>query len=490
MEKPNNEDVRDGRVAESRRYPMKAWINFLAAILIFLCACSICAQTTAFTFQGKLTDLGNPASGSYQMQFKMFDALSGGTQIGGAIPDVGVTVTDGVFTTKLDFGVTAFPGADRFLEIEVRRNSSEAYVTLSPRQQIASSPYSVKALSAVQADTALDSQKLGGVNASEYVTNSSVGSSFIRNGTTLQTGNFNISGNGLIGGSVGIGTVPSAYRLDVAGYIRSVSNASTGVSAETTGGQNSWARFYMRSLNSNGTINQGWLMGTSRDFNANQFYLADETAGNSRMTIQPNGGAISFPLGNIGLGTGNPNTRLTLNGGATWTSNGWTASMNLQNASALGWEANASGQRFGIGQSGGGLYFFRTNSAFGTTGTPANYDMSITDTGNIAQPSARFGLPKAMVYIISGGGISRCYNGVTGSSNGNCGFSVFREGTGAYRIDFGFQISDRFYYATAAEVDRFTNWSNNCPCTANQLRLEIVNNAGASVDSGVMVIVF
>ena len=57
--------------------------------------------------------------------------------------------------------------------------------------------------------------------------------------------------------------------------------------------------------------------------------------------------------------------------------------MNLQNASAIGWETNASGQRFGIGQSTGGLYFFRTNSAFGTTGSPGSGDMIITDTGDV-----------------------------------------------------------------------------------------------------------
>jgi hypothetical protein len=39
------------------------------------------AQTTAFTYQGRLTDAGNPASGNYDLQFKLFDAPSGGTQI-------------------------------------------------------------------------------------------------------------------------------------------------------------------------------------------------------------------------------------------------------------------------------------------------------------------------------------------------------------------------------------------------------------------------
>lgn len=265
---------------------MKTLITFLATILIFSAAQVGLAQTTIFTFQGSLTDQGSPANGSYQMQFKMFDTLAGGNQIGSTVSKADVTVTQGSFTTQLDFGANAFPGADRFLEIAVRRNSNEAYTTLNPRQQIASSPYAIKAINAQQADVALDAQKLGGVAASEYVNNSTVSSSFIKNDTTQQTANFNITGNGVVGGRIGIGTA-------------------------------------------------------------------------------------------------SPNTRLTLGSGVPWTASGWTASMNLQNVSALGWEANASGQRFGIGQTGGGLYFFRTGSQFGTTTSPANYDMLISDSGNI-----------------------------------------------------------------------------------------------------------
>ena len=89
-------------------------------------------------------------------------------------------------------------------------------------------------------------------------------------------------------------------------------------------------------------------------------------------SVPGNTGIAVNTSGNVGIGTTTPNTRLTLNGGTPWTSAGWTASMNLQNVSALGWEANASGQRFGIGQSTGGLYFFRTLSAFGSTINQAN----------------------------------------------------------------------------------------------------------------------
>jgi hypothetical protein len=40
----------------------------------------IFAQSTAFTYQGRLQDGGAPANGSYDFQFTLWDALSGGTQ--------------------------------------------------------------------------------------------------------------------------------------------------------------------------------------------------------------------------------------------------------------------------------------------------------------------------------------------------------------------------------------------------------------------------
>src|SRR5688572_20914681 len=101
------------------------------------------SQTSAFLYQGRLTDSGNPANGSFQMQFKLFDSLSGGSQVGANLTDVPVTATAGIFSVRLDFGAPALSGANRWLEIAVRRNAGESYVTLSPREQISASPYAV-----------------------------------------------------------------------------------------------------------------------------------------------------------------------------------------------------------------------------------------------------------------------------------------------------------------------------------------------------------
>ena len=105
------------------------------------------AQTTTFSYQGSLNSGGDPASGSHDFEFALFDAESGGTQLGSTITVNTVPVTNGIFTVSLDFG-SQFPGEVRFLEIRVRPAGGGAFTLLTPRQQITSSPYAVKSLNA------------------------------------------------------------------------------------------------------------------------------------------------------------------------------------------------------------------------------------------------------------------------------------------------------------------------------------------------------
>ncbi len=64
-----------------------------------------------------------------------------------------VAVSNGIFTVTLDFGTNAFPGANRFLEIGVRPSGGGSFTTLSPRQQISSTPYAIRTLNAGAADS-------------------------------------------------------------------------------------------------------------------------------------------------------------------------------------------------------------------------------------------------------------------------------------------------------------------------------------------------
>lgn len=80
-----------------------------------------------------------------------FDSLSGGAQVGPALAQNSVSVANGIFSVKLDFG-SQFPGANRFLEIRVRASGGGGLTTLTPRQPVDSAPYSVKTLAADNAE--------------------------------------------------------------------------------------------------------------------------------------------------------------------------------------------------------------------------------------------------------------------------------------------------------------------------------------------------
>ncbi|MEI6341327.1 MAG: hypothetical protein WCR07_05175 [Verrucomicrobiota bacterium] len=101
-------------------------------------------MSAPFTYQGRLTDGTAPANGSYDLRFRVFGALSGGTQVGPDVAVSPVSVTNGLFTVSLEFGNGVFTGADRWLEIAARTaGDTNAHVVLAPRQPITAVPYAM-----------------------------------------------------------------------------------------------------------------------------------------------------------------------------------------------------------------------------------------------------------------------------------------------------------------------------------------------------------
>ena len=148
------------------------------------------AQGTAFTYQGRLNDGGNPATGNYDLTFAVFDAASDGNQMGTALTVAPTGVTNGLFTVTLDFGSGIFPGAARWLEIGVRTNgSSVAYALLSPRQPVTAAPYAITAGSAA---TAITAASVSGTISGSQIQSGTVTGSQLASGAAAS--NLNASG--------------------------------------------------------------------------------------------------------------------------------------------------------------------------------------------------------------------------------------------------------------------------------------------------------
>jgi hypothetical protein len=273
-------------------------------------------QTSSFTYQGRLTDGGTAATGNYDFQFGLWDSASGGAQIGSTLTLNSVAVSNGVFNVSLDFGASSFNGASRFLEISARPISGGAFTLLSPRQQVTSTPYAVRSVTASTADTATtatNATQLGGVAASQYVqTNDSrltdarsplAGSaSYIQNATVQQAStNFNISGSGAAGGSLTGGSLiaNSGVGIGTASFLRPSSlqfspdiNAAFTISANDGAPNAGYIRFGDKT---------GWRLHFARNRESSGGALNTGTTG-VLMTLQDNG--------NVGIGNAGPTFRL------------------------------------------------------------------------------------------------------------------------------------------------------------------------------------
>ncbi|MCC7308636.1 MAG: hypothetical protein IT173_13810 [Acidobacteria bacterium] len=176
-------------------------------------------QTSAFSYQGKLTDAGVPANGAYIMQFGLWNAATSGTSIG-ILSDLNVNVRDGVFNVQLDFGAAAISGNDLYLEVSVKKLPGDTYTTLTPRQQILSAPHAIKSGTAGSSE---DSAKLGGVDAARFVQSDA-------------SGNVSLIGNLTVAGSTTYDTVNAATQFDLGGLRALASDSSGNLSVGTTSG--------------------------------------------------------------------------------------------------------------------------------------------------------------------------------------------------------------------------------------------------------------
>jgi hypothetical protein len=141
---------------------MKTKLQSLFIVLaLFAGVHQAAAQGTTFTYQGQLQNNGTPANGLYDFQFSLSNAPVGGSQVGGTVTNLAVGVTNGLFTTILDFG-SVFTGNGTWLAISVRTNGVGSYIGLNPLQQLTPVPYAIFSDSASNVLGALPAMQLSG----------------------------------------------------------------------------------------------------------------------------------------------------------------------------------------------------------------------------------------------------------------------------------------------------------------------------------------
>ena len=214
------------------------WKNkvILMAALSSLLTASLHAQSTAFTYQGRLDAGNSPASGTYDLSFSLYSVSTGSGQISSTITKSATPVTNGLFTVTLDFG-NQFTGANRWLEIGVRTNGASVFDILSPRQALTSTPHAITAASVSgpvaassltgsvpsSALTSVPAGNLTGAVPSGALTSvpaasltGSVSDSRLSANVALRAGGNAFTGDQTIAGNVGIGTATPNANLEVA----------------------------------------------------------------------------------------------------------------------------------------------------------------------------------------------------------------------------------------------------------------------------------
>jgi hypothetical protein len=229
------------------------------------------AQGTAFTYQGELNQGGNAVNGSYDMRFSLFNASSGGIQIGPALTILAVGVTNGLFSTTVDFGQGVFTATNLWLDTSVGTNGSGTLAELAPRQALTPTPY------AITAENVTGVVPLAQLPATVALLNDPGTENFFAG---LQAGNSALSG------AFNTGVGGGALSGETSGYF----NTAVGTAAlnVNTSGNNNTANGYMAlsgNTGSSGNTANGSqaLQNNNGNYNTANGYLAlrSNTGGNN-----------------------------------------------------------------------------------------------------------------------------------------------------------------------------------------------------------------
>ncbi len=372
---------------------------FLRVLVLALAAAPSLAQplSSAFTYQGELKSAGTLANGLFDMQFRLFDASSGGLPVGALLCADNVQVTSGRFTIELDF-FNQFNGSMRFLEVQVRPNTGldctnlTGFTLLSPRQELTAAPNAVYSMLAGSAQSASNANALNGQPPTYY----------------LNASNLNA------------GTLPSALLSGTYSgplTLNNVSNTFTGSGAGLTAlnatsislGTLSVARFPFPLLLSGSAVPHA--------------FRADNSSNNPGTSGVYATAAAADGYGDVGFATSSGGTGVYGNGANA----GVRGEVNGENASGV----------YGLATSGTGVTYggyFQSNGTVGTGVSGVSSPTTGAGTGVSGQCNSPNGIGVFGIATSSFGG-----RGLVGGSYGSSGsaYGVFGEcystqGVGVY----------------------------------------------------------
>jgi hypothetical protein len=110
--------------------------------------------TSSFQFSSFLLAGTKAANGTFDLQFLLYTQPVGGSQVGQTSSAFGVRVTKGSYSAVLDFGVGAFTGEPRWIEVRYRKAGVGAYLPAAQRIQVLAVPYAMMSANAEHANVA------------------------------------------------------------------------------------------------------------------------------------------------------------------------------------------------------------------------------------------------------------------------------------------------------------------------------------------------
>ena len=408
-----------------------------------------------FVFQGQLADDGGaPLDGACDLRFGLYDEALDGSKLGEATRN-GVTVVGGVFAVNLAFDPKLFSGDARWLQMEVRCPAGTGtFVSMPDRHELSAVPYALSLRPGARIQGSVP-----------YGTSAEAGLKVYNSSTSSPIGLYGIV-NAPAGPAIGVaGNNSSPDGFAVYGY--SAPNG-TGVRGQATtgagvwGSSADWIGAYGYSANYVGVMgespNSGGVFGNSTNgrgvsgesVNEHGVYGSSTNgagvAGNSTAWIGVYGQSTN-QVGVVGESSGHDGVR-----GVTTAANRVGVRGTAGASGSVGvWGESAVGTGV-YGQSGAanGAALWGRNTAGG---------IALKAEGNVVQSLEMNGLPKAMLLVNgtdSPGNytdspiITRCFNGVSGSTTNGCGFTVSyieRGDDSISMIDFGFPVEGRYIVA-------------------------------------------